>query len=446
MGTNLLPNTVLGGSAANRLKRYASAVKTLKIHSKSIGSYIIFDESTLASHLQSQTLLPQLQLLDFTNPVGGYAADYQFWVKAFACDSLVEIRVTPGMHMMTSMVTGSDAELEEMVQVLVDKSPNIQKLTALFPTFGSSDHGESETDTHSSLTRIELPFQSLESLSKLRDLSCNSALLAASLRVLGHLSQLQSLAVWSDGNKCASPEPGPLSDKSFPALTRLTLHLRRSIDAIEVESLMCMIPVLRQLTTLELFMEMYDVMDENSWVQGRFLPSLKKLENLRNLHVDFCPDGHEHKFILHGCRKLMDSITSLPLETVYLDQVDLGYAVPYGIKTGWPQVTRLSIPFQRVYMRELSAFAGLRSLQHLTLALALSTEFSEDSDDSDDYFYIGRSVGRMLHTLEGSAGSRIFCGTNEIDELARYFAASGSDSLIVLAKLASCFVVIGQRS
>ncbi|KAG9096931.1 hypothetical protein FRC06_008182 [Ceratobasidium sp. 370] len=404
----------------SRLQLYASSVRTLKIHSKAVGSYFSFNWPALALHLQSQTLLPNLELLDFTNSLGGFASNYRFWVKVFACDSLIEIRVVPRRIMITLMVTGSDVELEEMVEVLVQKSPGIQKLTALFPTFGSSNHDESKNGSPDPPTRTELPFQSLKSLSWLRDLSCNSALLTASLTVLGSLSQLQSLTVWSGGNKCASPESEPLPDASFPNLTQLTLHLKESIDSIEVETLMHMIPVLRQLTRLEFFMEMYDtITNENSWVQSRFLPSLKGLQYLQDLHINFNPEGDRHRIILHGGRKLMDSITSLPLETVCLDQVDLGYPVPYGIKTGWRQVTHLSIPFQRVHTQELPAFARLPNLQHLTLTLVLSTELSDDSDDSDDYFYIGRSVGPRLHTLGGSGGSRIFCRIDEIDELAR---------------------------
>ncbi|KAG8771954.1 hypothetical protein FRC12_003319 [Ceratobasidium sp. 428] len=409
-------------SATTRLQIYAASVKTLKVYSEPI-LYRSFHWPILAPYLQSQILLPSLRVLDVSHSDGISAGHYSLWVRMFACQSLGEVILAPRLFSYSEVVCGTSVGLEEMLDVVAEKSPHIWRLS-VHPTFDCRSDDESQRDLLDAATHTGPPFRSLQSLSRLTVLSCNTAMLVSCLNLLGDLPQLESLTVWSGGRKDTSFEQEPLSDSSFPVLTHLNLNFKQSIDALELKSVLCMIPALRNLTALRFCMEMYKaITDENSWVQDLFLPSLKSLPRLGELYFNCFPEGKEHLYLLlnvsNGSRKFLDSIMALPLETVCFDMIHLGYYVPQIIKAGWPHITHFSVPFQRTDVQQLQAYTRLSNLQHLTLDLILSIEYSEDSDDSNDFYSFGGSVGTMLHTLEGGPGSRIFCKTNEIEELTR---------------------------
>ncbi|KAG9118728.1 hypothetical protein FRC07_006622 [Ceratobasidium sp. 392] len=139
---------------------------------------------------------------------------------------------------------------------------------------------------------------------------------------------------------------------------------------------------------------------------------------------------------------VLDSILPLHnLETVCLDWVYFVSAIPEGLqrKTTWRQVTYLSMPSHRAWVHTMFDFARLPNLQHLVLELGLSTDFPDESSDSDEDGQ-EKPVGLKLHTLEGGFNSRLFgrrdgedpLARRQTNELARYSASFG-----YLAKLAS---------
>ncbi|KAG8771953.1 hypothetical protein FRC12_003318 [Ceratobasidium sp. 428] len=406
-------------SATIRLTRYKLCINSIKVYTESASSYHSFNWTNVNLHLQSQPPLLNLKSLDITNPHDIGSKCSTLWIKAFACSSLVEVRLVPYFDATRAYsALASDEELQEAIEVLVVKSPHIKKLP-LFPHNHTRQHDMNSSDLS---IYANLHYGSIYSLPVLCDLSCNLGMLVSSLDLLSNLPHLQSLTVWAGGPRYTSFDQG-LSDTFFPALTSMNLHLIGYIDPAGLDVLISMLEMLSRLDVLRISIDVGGFLSRSLSVPNRLFPTLKSLSNLRDIYVNFAPGYREPHSMTYERSPVMDSILSLPsLETVCLDGVDLPIAMPGALRyeTTWQLVTSLSMPFHRARIDTLFDFSRLPNLQHLTLELELSTDFSEETgrndgdEDGDEHL-----VGIKLNTLEGGANSRLFGKQDAIDPLAR---------------------------
>ncbi|KAG8771951.1 hypothetical protein FRC12_003316 [Ceratobasidium sp. 428] len=184
-----------------------------------------------------------------------------------------------------------------------------------------------------------------------------------------------------------------------------------------------MLEMLSQLDTLRISICAGRFLPRDTSEHNRLFLPLKNLSNLRNIHVNYAPGQEAPFFIMQKNPQLIQPILPLPsLETVHLHGVNLSLVMSNALRceTTWRQVTYLCIPFHCVWVHTLSDFARLPNLQHLTLQLILSTDFSGEarghvSDENGNE----HPVGVKLNVLEGSAGSRLFGKQGAISSLAR---------------------------
>jgi hypothetical protein len=379
----------------SRFGLYAPYVRSLEIYKDRY--FTLLGWGVLTSTTHRRPILPKLSSLTIhTKGIPSlHRTLYIGWVNWFMCPSLTSILVSPKRFGFDGLMISS-LEGSAILQAVVDGCPRIRRLSLPLSDgyVGDSD----QANLLLGLLRTKPLDQYLPALSDLCELQASTFLLRPDLfRALGSLPRLTSLTLY-----CLDEEP-PLDSaiafhtKPFPALKKLLLMC---LDALEVIALLDLLPVLENLTSLELDMSLNT---DGDWLIVDLFPRLEKLLRLSDLRlsIDFSLDMIRSNYHHISDPVALGILTKLPLQAVKLVGVSIRASV--GLSTVFPNVKRLEMLGYQVYPNMLSPFAAMPNLEHLVVSLILDEDFLSYNDSPPGSL--------SLKTLEVAQAGRISCNT-----------------------------------
>lgn len=360
----------------------------------------------LNSRARQQPLLPNLKTLEFASEDHSICGrDEVKWIRVLGTDAIQAIRFPYHDELSRCCFTKSTASI--ILRALVRRCPKVEELR-IYPhefyyDYGhsasdSSDGGSSgsedgdDADNNSSLICSDFdgtwPNQMGEVL-HLQTLALNDDawLVTPYLAALARLPKLRTLEFHShllprleslhefDNIEDTSPNlPG--SDTLFPVLNRLIL---RQLNPGSVFQILKARTMLGKLGELHIDCDMEeDLEDRHCWIIDGFFPLLVYAPFLRRLGIENSYRFWDISLLAEAvCTpaipKILDIMANLPLESVYLQFMDLGTGIlDINLAIVWPSLTELSMPLQEASLWELSCFASIPNLQSLTVQLHLT--------------------------------------------------------------------------
>lgn len=412
------------GPASRKLFRwfdiYAPHVEVLNVYGTQNKGYAVSGWKLLTSRAKRHSLLPSLKSIGFMCQDWCFQPrDHVLWITTFATLATVDVRI------LCQCPPNADypySRASEILEALATRCPNLEYLV-LRPhgRFGSVDHShqlkEEDIPDNEWHDYIEA-FQKLELLSVSEDW-----LYYPSLRELSQLPRLECLELWPGDLEGFDPQYNlcpKLPSGSFPALRSLNL---KDLHPHVITELLSVRRMLKNIVALCIELEVKELDEDdqiglspeqriphrNNWIVHRFFPLLRNTPCLEHLIIRFVPP--EEVIYCIGVSPVLDVMAKLPLRTVHLSQMHLGSGVlNIDLATIWPKVAKLSMPDQHASLQELSHFAAMPKLRHLTLMVDLTTTFTPLNAPTPRF---------SLRTLESSYGSMIKTAHETVEHNAR---------------------------
>ncbi|KAG8698066.1 hypothetical protein FRC08_006162 [Ceratobasidium sp. 394] len=349
----------------SRFKLYAPYVKSVKVYPKQF--FVISNWNVLNSALDQRPFLPKLQSLfihtswDVSRPSPLHCAG---WINWFMSPSLTEIRLVHSTEIDPDGLM-SLWEVSAILQAITEGRPQLKRLT-LPPCDSRVDNIRSEdTGLFLGLLRTRPFEQYLSQLHALCELEGSMLLLKSALiQTVGSLPHLKSLKLhrscWE-----SIPTDMTFSPGAFPALESLALI---NFYETEVAAALDLIPVLSQLTRLELEV---NVETEGNWLVTALFPRLERMTRLSVLHLtlelNFLSISRDYHNISNPAA--MRVFSKLPLEEVKLGGLMINDSAD--LSAMFPSVKRLEIPDAEIHLHMLTPFAAMPKLEQLTTSLIL---------------------------------------------------------------------------
>lgn len=358
---------------------YAPYIESLEAYANSNG-YKVLGWPILTAELQarSRPFLPRLQTLEFSNNLYPTHGDEEvMWITTIANETTLRVHMLPARWSIHQWIPYDTTS--RLLHVLADRSPNIQELS-MYPDDDRMPLGDS--DPQETPASSQPWYSYLPRLEGLRHLSVTDGwLYGPCLMILSWLPKLETLEFY----------PGSLKDFSiifdidfdlhlgwFSSLRRISMQGLSPLGVIEVFGICEMF---QQITELEIDMGL-ELLDDGEWrdhwITHDFLPLLANAPQLKFLTIEIRTlRGLKHPI---GVPEVLDVMAQLPLETVHLGGMHLGTgALEIDLSSVWPSVTKLSMPSQYASLQELSYFAAMPKLEHLTVALDLTTMYAPEN-------------------------------------------------------------------
>ncbi|KAG9092424.1 hypothetical protein FRC06_000106 [Ceratobasidium sp. 370] len=348
----------------SRFKLYAPYVKSLKIYPKRF--FVLSNWNTLNSVLDKRPFLPKLQSLaihtswDTSRPSPLLCVG---WINWFMSASLTEIRLVHATDVDPDGLM-SLWEVSAILQAVTEGRSQLERLT-LPPCDSRMGNRSEDMNLLLGLLQIQSPQQYLPQLHALRELEGSMLFLKSELiQAVGSLPHLQSLKLH---RVCWEPIPTNITFNSgaFPALQRLALI---NLDESEVATVLGLIPVLSQLTRLELEV---NVETEDNWLVTTLFPRLEQTPSLSVLHLilefNFLSMNRDYHNISNPTA--LGVLSKLPLEEVKLGGLIINDSAD--LSAMFPSVKRLEIPDAEIHLHMLTPFAAMPKLEQFTTSLIL---------------------------------------------------------------------------
>ncbi|KDN33689.1 hypothetical protein RSAG8_13218, partial [Rhizoctonia solani AG-8 WAC10335] len=323
-----------------------------------------------------------------------HGPDQFMWIKAFSGPSVLAIQATPSHLLSRSPPRVSPLAASAILDTIAARCPRLMRLSLFVSESLGLDKYDGENNMLGVLWQRDY-FHYLRALPALYEISCSVAMLQSdSLKVIGSLPCLTRLSVYSSGALLVL-QPPHLSNSSFPSLKELSLQ---DINPYEAAAIMQIAPLMKRLTLLELItnpeiMQIAPLMkrltllelitnpeyldfddSREDWINGTLLLLLSNSPRLNALHVDLDPVRESEDLYDIGHQDVMDTFSRLPLISLTLTGVHIGdWASTGSLKTVWPLLSSLRMRNQYASPLNLSCFAQLPRLQHLTLSVCLET-------------------------------------------------------------------------
>ncbi|KAG8717102.1 hypothetical protein FRC09_014755 [Ceratobasidium sp. 395] len=322
--------------------------------------------STLNAVLDRRPFLPKLQSLTVRayDPERARVLLYLGWFNWFMTPSLTSIQLHGAANLkpdesMTSL------EISAILQTLAEHCPRLERL-------GLPPHGSSASDVpeDASITLGLLRVKSLEHnlarLHYLRELEGNILLLTSKfVLAVSALPRLRSLKLT---RACWESIPASIifGSNVFPALQSLALL---EFDGTQTSQALDLIPVLAQLTCLELVVKLDS--HQTTWLVTTLLSRLERMTRLNVLLLDLdrgltMPSDRDFNLVGPGVTSVF---SKLPLEKVRLGCIEFYDSVD--LAAMFPSVRRLEFPYSCIRLHMLAPFAAMPKLEYLTIELDL---------------------------------------------------------------------------
>jgi hypothetical protein len=275
-----------------------------------------------------------------------------------------------------------------MLAAISDNCPHLQKLSLLVELDDSSAEGTSGEillDLSQS-PPIHTSFSSLRYLCELETILVPT--FPEPFQTLGDLPQLKRLILHSAEHEI-SAQSGPLfgwKDSAFPQLEHLSIMF---FDTLDIEEILGVLPLVRKLTTLEVFASSKQ---DDGWIQNIFLPFLGSMPCLTKVFASFDEGDSMHNFPKLNSTAF-NVFPALPLCDVTLAGVS--FSDPIDFTPIFPFLTSLTMPDVCALPSLLMSFATIPRLEQLVV------EVSFDGDLDPD-FGSKPPVCSTLHTLEST--------------------------------------------
>ncbi|KAG8702523.1 hypothetical protein FRC08_003436 [Ceratobasidium sp. 394] len=357
-----------------RFEIYAPYVKSLDVYGRKRKLFDVSGWKVLISRAQQQVLLPNLHTLTIQTLCDSHGPDQLMWIETFASPALTNLLIVPSVP--SEAPTISYAAASSIMKTLKPHLPRLQRLS-LFPDYevgGYADKGESNFLALLSGN----PFHTyMADATSLRHLSGTLAWTdSESLLILAQLPHLETITIHSGVDEAGMNAGFKLPKNSFPSLRGLYLY---NVPPFFVGPIMCLKPLLRGLTSLDLHINMDRLdsteIDHHDWLNEDFFPCLASALHITELKIwaELGTENSDSPYVIDDT--VLPMFSHLPLQSLLLrDMVLPSEALQLDLGTIWPSLTRLEIPGQRVSLASLPRFATLHRLQYLELELDLRNE------------------------------------------------------------------------
>ncbi|KAG8683715.1 hypothetical protein FRC08_014121 [Ceratobasidium sp. 394] len=399
----------------DRFNIYAPFVKHLEICGISGENSKIPNLDGLIALSNQQILLPNLVSLTMMPCSTVCFWNWVFWIRIFACESLVTVVSTPPVPSVVPEV--SHLATSVALKWIVDHCPRLESVS-LYPSQQAKNVAHITPEVHKLLAPLyEQPFHHylLPTLG-IRQLSCSLAVLGKdALEALSMLPHLERLTVYKT-SESLSPEPrdGFLSQNSFPSLKHLRLNLITCSNAHWALSTLALFKNLKSLViTVECPNPDFETLTNHS-----FFSALEHATHLENLSVVFDVDTMDDMLELGNMSVFCSVLRQLSLQRVSIMPLALPFPDITSINFGsaWSQVTHLCLPAARVFLHTLPVFCQLPRLEYLLVCLGITARLPPERMPTP-------SPDLRLHTLEGSSESEIWHNEADVDKVISLLAS-----------------------
>ncbi|QRW10132.1 hypothetical protein RhiLY_09131 [Ceratobasidium sp. AG-Ba] len=360
----------------SRFHVYSRFVKELILYGPNNQYIGILGWGVLIDHNRISPLLPNLRRLN-TQAWSGHGSDLPLWIDAIGSPRLTDIWGdsfwTCKMPIVSCPIASSALES------IVTKCPNIERL-CLFPDQGT---GEINMDkgSLSILVSSEPFYNHLLQLPKLQTLIGSTAWLRKdALGIIAQMPGLRSLTIHGlDGERIQIVEEW---FTCMPLFQLEELGLKR-LHPYDIARLLTIDSLTLGLNSLELTFDARLIgagLGNDEWFHQHMILPLQDLKYLYEFSVDADVTCESYLILELGSASL-DVFSRLPLETVFLNNIDIDNNCLMGLGRAWPKVTDLQMPTQRVGLAALTCFASLPALQELELLLDMKPEATPTADD-----------------------------------------------------------------
>ncbi|KAG8685130.1 hypothetical protein FRC08_013284 [Ceratobasidium sp. 394] len=328
------------------------------------------------------------------------------WIPAFLSPTLTEISVVPSDTNQDALV--SHLEGSGLFRCISIACPGLKKLSLCLDGEGEIDYQNKPSDgrTLAEFWDNSLPqhLARMESLCKL--CTTTEILTPNAITHLAGLPNLKSLAIYPTTRPFVSTKV--TQSGLFPVLRKFSLNQAPHTLFSEIWQLR----IFQNLTSLVLTLLTRPETDDELELWCGTLMSLihESSPNLINLLIDF-DSGYNHDSMIDIS---LDPV-ALSMEKLPLQRLELRSASLYNnwemMPKIWSQLTTLKLHEEDVTATELTWFAKLLNLEHLTVGLSLSTPLPSLVPLSP------KGVNRCFVTLQSSGPVTI---AGDIHEIARW--------------------------
>ncbi|QRV95827.1 hypothetical protein RhiJN_23845 [Ceratobasidium sp. AG-Ba] len=355
---------------------YSRFVKELILYGPNDQYIGILGWGALIDHNRVSPLLPNLRRLN-TQASSGHGSDLPLWIDAIGSPRLTHIWGDSFWTCKMPIVSYPIAS--SALESIVTKCPNIERLS-LFPDQSTGEVNMNEEGSLSILVSSEPFYNHLLQLPKLQTLVGSTAWLRKdALGIIAQMPELRSLTIHGlDGERIQIMEEWftgmPLFQLEELGLKRLHPH--------DIARLLTIDSLVLGLNSLELTFDARLInagFDDDEWFHQHMILPLQPLKYLYEFSVDADVTCESYLILELGSTSL-DVFSRLPLETVFLNNIDIDNNCLMDLGRAWPKVTDLQMPTQRVGLATLTCFASLPVLQELELLLDMKPEAIPTAD------------------------------------------------------------------